>query len=83
MGRRELGQKPQADAPAKEQSLGHLSLLQTNTQQQVRQGVGCLALHGNHAKRHQQGVLYTHTWQQAPSAFLLSQSPKEEGSGAA
>lgn len=37
MGRKELGQKPQADAPAKEQSPGHLSLLQTNTQQQVRQ----------------------------------------------
>lgn len=31
VGRRELGQKPQADAPAKEQSPGHLSPLQTNT----------------------------------------------------
>lgn len=32
VGRRELGQKLQADAPAKEQSPGHLSLLKINTQ---------------------------------------------------
>lgn len=31
VGRRELGQKPQEDAPAKKQSLEHLSLLWTNT----------------------------------------------------
>lgn len=68
---RELGQKPQADAPAKEQSPGHLSLLQTYTQQASQAGGGCRTLHGSHAKRHQQGVLYTHTWLQVPSAFLL------------
>lgn len=31
VGRRELGQKLQADAPTKEQSPGHLSLLKINT----------------------------------------------------
>lgn len=85
VGRRELGQKLRADAPAKEQSPGHLFLLKINSgwgATAAGQAGGCPALCGSHVKRHQQGVPETHTWQQAPSAFsVLSQLPRTKAQG--